>query len=72
MSEITDEKKWRLSKSGFSIKIGWGYNKVTIEIYPGREMTIDRDTFKAWMENAELICYEHNKELAQDETKEIK
>jgi hypothetical protein len=60
---IEDPRKWRLSKSGFSIKTGWSDEKKIIAKYPGALSPLDGAQFKEWMDNAEHICDLHNAAL---------
>jgi len=69
MSELNNPEEWRLSKSGFSIRTGWGNEKKMIAKYAGTYPT-DSKEFMAWIENAESICELHNKELADNGQKE--
>ena len=62
---IEDERKWRISKSGFSIKTGWADDKRIIAKYPGIISPLDNEQFKVWFENAQLICDFYNKSLEQ-------
>lgn len=63
---IEDERHWRISKSGFSIKTGWAEDKRIIAKYAG--LPSDREAFAQWLENAEEICNLHN--AAIDRTRE--
>lgn len=58
--EIDDPRKWRISKSGFSIKTGWADEKKFIARYPYPASPLDNEKFKEWLENAEIICALHN------------
>jgi hypothetical protein len=60
---IDDLRKWRLSKSGFSIKTGWADDKKVIAKYPGTIAPLDSNQFQEWMENAERICELYNAAL---------
>lgn len=60
---IDDPRKWRLSKSGFSIKTGWADEKKIIAKYPGVLSPLDNQQFQEWMDNAEHICELHNATL---------
>lgn len=57
---IDDPRKWRVSKSGFSIKTGWGDEKKIIAKYPGDPYKVDGPLFSEWLDNAEKICQMHN------------
>lgn len=61
--EINDERMWRISKSGFSIKTGWGDNKRIIAAYPGLPTAKDTDRFQQWLDDAEMICDLYNASL---------
>lgn len=58
-----DPRKWRLSKSGFSIKTGWGEDKKIIAKYPGSIQPINSVDFQTWLDNAEKICDLYNATL---------
>lgn len=60
---IDDPRKWRISKSGFSIKTGWADEKKIIAKYPGAVAPLDGNQFQEWMGNAERICDLHNATL---------
>lgn len=60
---IEDGRKWRLSKSGTSIKTGWNDEKKFIAKYPGSLSPIDGYKFQEWMDNAEMICDLYNATL---------
>lgn len=64
--EISDPRKWRISKSGFSIKTGWADEKKYIAKYPGQVQPLDVEAFKQWMENAQLICDLHNEQFNKE------
>lgn len=55
-----DPKRWRISKSGFEIKAGWGDDKKVIAKYPGCAQPLDAKTFQEWLDNAARICDLHN------------
>ena len=57
---IDDPRKWRLSKSGFSVKTGWANEKKIIAVYPGSISPLDAKKFKEWLDNAERICDQYN------------
>lgn len=63
--EITDERKWRISKSGYSIKTGRGETERIVCSYP-EPYRADPNyaRFQQWMEDAEAICEAHNAALA--------
>lgn len=65
---IDDERKWRISKSGFSIKTGWSDDKRIIALYPGGTGPMDRNKFNQWLEDAERICELHNASLPPSTT----
>lgn len=58
--EILDSNKWRLSRSGFSIRTGWGDEKVMIASYSGAVKNLDKAEYQNWLDNAEHICDLHN------------
>lgn len=60
---IDDPRKWRISKSGFSIKTGWADETKIIAKYPGVTSPLDCKQFQEWMDNAEDICEMHNAAL---------
>jgi hypothetical protein len=60
---IDDERKWRVSKSGFSIKTGWSNEKKIIAKYPGAMSPLDPVEFGEWLDNAEKICELYNADL---------
>lgn len=64
---IDDPRKWRLSKSGLSIKTGWADEKKIIAKYPGQLSPIDNKQFQEWMNNAENICDLYNATLTHHE-----
>ena len=53
-------QNWRISRSGFSIRTGWGDSKEMIAIYPYKAHPLDGDKFNEWLANAEQICKHHN------------
>ena len=59
---IDDERKWRISKSGFSIKTGWSDEKKIVAQYAG--LPNDYKAFQEWLDNAEHICELHNATLS--------
>lgn len=65
MTFIDDPRKWRLSKSGFSIKTGWADEKKIIASYPGAGSPLNGKQFQEWIDNANRICELHNKSLAE-------
>lgn len=58
-------ERWRVSKSGFTIRCGWDGDKRWIAKYPyaasGDELS--NTDFQKWLELAEHICEIHNKGL---------
>lgn len=58
--EITDPQEWRISKSGFTIRTGWGDEKKLIAAYPGSASPLDGPRFTQWLEDAQRICDLHN------------
>lgn len=63
---IDDPRKWRISKSGFSIKTGWATDKKIIAKYPGKISPLDNLQFQEWFSNAQLICDLYNNTLAKE------
>lgn len=63
---IDDERKWRVSKSGFEIRVGWSDDKRVIAKYPGIAAGPDFNgkQFTEWLENAETICSLYNAQFA--------
>lgn len=57
------EFKWRVSKSGFSIKSGRDEDCYLIAKYPGAIQPLDSEEFQNWLMNAELICELFNNTL---------
>ena len=57
---IDDPRKWRLSKSGFSIKTGWADEKKIVAKYPGVVFQLDVKQFDEWLVISEHICDLHN------------
>jgi len=51
---------WRVSKSGYSIKQGWGDACFIVAKFPGDPLTPPREEFNRWLDNAEAICKAHN------------
>ncbi len=60
---INDEREWRISMSGFSIKTGWSDSKKMIAKYPGVVSPLDQDQFQEWLANATTIIAAHNAAL---------
>jgi len=58
-----DEFKWRVSKSGFSIKSGRDETYYIVAKYPGVVQPFDEEEFQNWLNNAELICDLYNATL---------
>lgn len=63
MTFIDDPRKWRVSKSGFTIRTGWGDEKKLIAQYPGLVSPLDAKQFTEWLKNAERICELYNATL---------
>jgi len=61
--EIDDDRKWRVSRSGFSIRTGWSDAKKTIASYPGKAQPLNAAQFQEWIDNAEKICELYNATL---------
>jgi len=65
-------QNWRISRSGFSIRTGWGDSKEMIAIYPYKAHPLDGDKFNEWLANAEQICKHHNQaDLIESQAAEI-
>ncbi len=62
---IDDPRKWRVSRSGYSIKTGWADDKKIIAACPTDSMAGTK--FSAWIENAERICELYNATLPKEE-----
>ncbi len=60
---ISDEREWRVSRSGYSIKTGWSDSKKIIASYPHTVTPMNGTLFKEWLDNAEQICALHNAAL---------
>lgn len=60
---IDDPRKWRVSKSGFSIRTGWSTDKQIITQYSGPRSPMDNEAFRKWYEAAERICDLYNSTL---------
>ena len=54
-------EKWRISKSGYSIKTGWGDEKKIIAQCPAKPG--DMEGYKSWLANAETIVDLYNAEI---------
>lgn len=65
---IDDPRKWRLSKSGCSIKTGWADEQKIIAKYPGTLSPMDTKQFQEWVDNVEHICELHNATLPPNAT----
>lgn len=63
--EIHDDREWRVSKSGFSIRTGWADAKKMIAKFPGADPGphFDAKQFQEWLDNAQRICDLHNATL---------
>lgn len=64
---IDDERKWRVSKSGFEIRTGWSDDKRVIAKYAGIPSGPDFNVkqFTEWLENAEMICDLYNAQFTE-------
>ena len=69
MNYIDDPRKWRLSRSGYSIRTGWSDEKKTIAKCPYSQ-PMDEAKYQEWIDNAERICDLHNASL-EDAGKEV-
>lgn len=62
--EIDDPRKWRISRSGYSIVTGWGDERRTISTWQDwREMPFNAARYQNWLDSAQRICDRHNAEL---------
>lgn len=66
MNFIDDPRKWRISKSGFTVRTGWADDKKFIAKYPGATSPLNYEQFNEWLKNAESICELHNATLVKD------
>lgn len=60
MSYIDDPRKWRISKSGYTIRTGWADEKKIIARAPDASGGV---SFQEWLDNAEKICELFNAQL---------
>lgn len=61
---IDDPRKFRLSKSGYSIKTGWGdETRIVASYHCPHETPFDRDRFAQWLEDAQEMCDAYNARL---------
>ena len=63
MNYIDDERKWRVSMSGASIRTGWGDEKKMIAFPPFHIIHATDEQWEEWLENAEKICELYNSSL---------
>ncbi len=61
---IDDPREWRVSRSGYSIKTGWGDDKRIVASYHNPNSPFDQKRFEQWLEDAERICDLHNTTLS--------
>lgn len=59
------EEAWRVSKSGFSIKQGWGDDCRIVTKYAGDPVNIDGQKFNKWLNDAQAICDAYNAALTR-------
>jgi hypothetical protein len=60
---IDNPRHWRVSRSGYSIKTGWGDSTKIIASYHAPFESFDQPRFEEWLENAERICDLYNAAL---------
>jgi len=63
---INNENKWRVSKSGYSIRTGLGDENKIIAIFNGQFSAENPEIFEQWLVNAELICDLYNNNSLQN------
>jgi len=62
--KITDDRKWRISKSGYSIKTGWGdSSRIVMAYHAPLESPLDAVRFQQWIDDAEKVCELYNATL---------
>lgn len=61
---IDDPRKWRISKSGYTIRTGWADEKKIIAKFAGDAGNAEQ--FQEWLENAGKICERYNAQLANE------
>lgn len=61
---IDDPRKFRLSRSGYSIKTGWGdETRIVASYHCPHETPFDSARFQKWIEDAEAMCDAYNARL---------
>ena len=67
---IESDKHWRISKSGYSIKVGFMDEVRIVCEYPFARAPgpLDGKKFSLWLEDAEHICELHNASLGSEST----
>ena len=65
---IESDKHWRISKSGYSIKVGFMDEVRIVCEYPFARAPgpLDGKKFSLWLEDAEHICELHNASLGSE------
>lgn len=66
--EHVDDRLWRVSRSGYSIKTGSGDSLRIVAKYPGASIPLDTGAFSRWMDDAERICSLHNATVTPQRT----
>lgn len=60
-SEIGDSRRWRVSRSGYSIKTGSGdETRIVAGYHNPHELPLDSARYQQWLDDAEAICDAHN------------
>jgi len=62
---VESEEAWRVSKSGFSIKRGWGDDCRIVTKYAGDTVNLDGAQFSKWLDDAQAICDAYNTALTR-------
>ena len=61
---IDDPRKFRLSRSGYSIKTGWGdETRIVAHYHNPYESPMDRERFQRWLDDAQAMCDAYNARL---------
>lgn len=62
---IDDPRKFRISKSGYSIKTGWGdETRIVASYHNPFETPMDAKRFNQWLDDAQTMCDAYNALLA--------
>lgn len=68
--EIDDPRKWRVSKSGYSVKTGWADDsRIVCSYHNPHERPLDAVRFQQWIDDAERMCDLYNAALAKQPDK---